>query len=97
MKELNFQFNRFAVGIRDEDVMAIAPRIKDYADWKRELLSIATLAEKESRFMNAACYYCLAEFFMDPHDPDKNKAYDKFTGLMNDIFHMKILICLQFR
>ena len=66
--------------------MAIAPRIKDYADWKRETLKIAAVAEKEGRFMNAACYYRLAEFFMDPHDPDKNKAYDKFTGLTNDIF-----------
>ncbi len=86
IKELNYQFNRFAIGIRDEDVMAIAPRIKNYTDWKRETLSIAILAEKENRLMNAACYYRLAEFFMDPHDPDKNKAYEKFTGLTNDFF-----------
>jgi len=44
VKELNFQFNRFAAGIRDEDVMRIAPKIKDYADWKRETLSIAKQA-----------------------------------------------------
>ena len=86
VKELNFQFNRFAAGIRDEDVLAIAPRIKNYADWKRENLSIAVLAEKERRFMNAASYYRLAEFFMDPGDAEKNRAYEKFTGLMNDIF-----------
>jgi pimeloyl-ACP methyl ester carboxylesterase len=86
VKELNFQFNRFAAGIRDEDVLAIAPRIKNYADWKRENLSIAALAEKERRFMNAASYYRLAEFFMDPRDPDKNRAYEKFTGLMNDLY-----------
>ena len=84
--ELNYQFNRFAVGIRDEDVLAIAPKIKSFADWKRETLSIAGAAEKEGRLINAACYYRLAEFFMDPHDPDKNKAYDKFTGLTNDLF-----------
>ena len=86
VKELNFQFNRFAAGIRDEDVLAMAPRIKNYADWKRENLSIAALAEKERRFINAASYYRLAEFFMDPRDPDKNKAYEKFTGLMNDLY-----------
>ena len=86
IKELNYQFNRFAIGIRDEDVMAIAPKIKNFADWKRETMSIAILAEKESRLMNAACYYRLAEFFMDPSDPDKDKAYGKFTELMNDFF-----------
>jgi pimeloyl-ACP methyl ester carboxylesterase len=86
VKELNFQFNRFAAGIRDEDILAIAPRIKNYADWKREHLAIAALAEKERRFMNAAMYYRLAEFFMEPGDPDKTMAYEKFTGLMNDLF-----------
>ncbi len=84
--ELNFQFNRFAAGIRDEDIMAIAPRIHNYADWKRETLSIAMLAEKERRLMNAAHYYRLAEFFMDPRDPDKNAAHDKYTELMRALF-----------
>ncbi len=86
VKELNFQFNRFAVGIRDEDILAIAPRIKNYADWKREHLAIAALAEKERRYMNAAMYYRLAEFFMDPGDPDKDMAYEQFTGLMKHLF-----------
>ena len=86
LQELNYQFNRFALGIRDEDITRIAPRIKDYADWKRELMAIAKQAEDEQRYMNAATYYRLAEFFMDPQDPDKNKAYDKFTGLINDLF-----------
>jgi pimeloyl-ACP methyl ester carboxylesterase len=86
LPELNFQFNRFAFGVRDEDITRIAPRIKNYVDWKRELMAIAKQACDEQRYVNATAYYRLAEFFMDPEDPDKNKAYDKFTGLINDLF-----------
>jgi pimeloyl-ACP methyl ester carboxylesterase len=86
VKELNFQFNRFAIGLRDEDILRIAPRIKDYTDWKRETLSIAKQAEDEQRFMNAASYYRLAEFFMVHGDPDKDMAYDRFTGFMRELF-----------
>jgi pimeloyl-ACP methyl ester carboxylesterase len=85
VKELNFQFNRFAAGIRDEDVFRIAPKIKDYADWKRETLSIAKQADGELRYMNAASYYRLAEFFMVHGDPDKDMAYNRFTGLVKEL------------
>ena len=90
-ENINFQLNRAIVnGGRLEDIKKIAPKIKDFVDWKRELVSIAEQALSEGRTFNAAMYYRAAEFFVLPGDPDKDLLYDKFTELFYEIYENAI-------
>ena len=86
-ENINFQLNRtIGNGGRLEDIQEIAPKIKDFTDWKRELISIAEKALSEGRVLNAAIYYRAAEFFVLPSDPDKKMLFDKFIELFNNIY-----------
>ena len=89
---MNFQLNRQITlgGGRLEDMQAVAPRIKNLEDWKREFLNLARVAEKEERFLNAASYYRGADFFMTPGDPDKEWAYDQSVALFKKIVQKDI-------
>ncbi len=81
-ENLNFQLNRLiANGARLEDIQSIAPNIKDFDEWKRELIALAEQALHENRILNAAFYYRSAEFFVSPDDPDKEDLYDRFIDL----------------
>ncbi len=84
-KYMNFQFNRWvSLGYtRLEEMKEIAPRIKDYSDWKNEMIQLAEKTKTENRLLNAAFYYRAAEFFTDPTDSDKISLYDKFIELFN--------------
>ncbi|MFX1277542.1 MAG: alpha/beta fold hydrolase [Promethearchaeota archaeon] len=85
-ENINFQLNRtISNGGRLEDIQEIAPKIKDFADWKRELVIIAEQALAEGRTLNAAMYYRAAEFFVLPSDPDKEILFDKFIELFHEI------------
>jgi pimeloyl-ACP methyl ester carboxylesterase len=79
-RNLNFQLNRALFEGRLEDLRLVAPRIHDFADWKRELLGLAEAAEREGRALNAFAYYRAAEFFMEIGDPDRARAYDKLMA-----------------
>lgn len=84
---INYQLNRLVTnGGRLEDVQKVAPKIKDFDDWKRELVAIADEAYSEGRTLNAAMYYRAAEFFVLPDDPDKEILYDKFIELIYDVY-----------
>ncbi len=82
-RNINYQLNRALFEGRLEDLRAVAPRIHDYADWKRELLAIARIAESEGRTLHAFAYYRAAEFFMDVGDPDRLPTFDKFVALFD--------------
>jgi pimeloyl-ACP methyl ester carboxylesterase len=84
---LDFQLNRLATlgGGRLEDIRAVAARIRDLADWKREFLSLAERAQAEGRASHAAAYFRAAEFFMPPEDPDKAVAYDQQAKIFREI------------
>lgn len=85
---LDFQLNRL-VGLgggRLEDVRAVAPRISDLDDWKREFLALAEAALSEDRIQHAAAYLRAAEFFMAEGDPDKASAYERQAKLFQDIY-----------
>jgi len=84
---LDFQLNRLATlgGGRLEEIRAVAPRIRDLADWKREFLALADQAVSENRSQNAAAYLRAAEFFMAPGDPDKPAAYERQAKLFRDL------------
>lgn len=84
-KELNFQFNRFASWCQDQALHSVAPKIRNFRDWKREIMALATAAENEGRHLHAAGYYRLAEFFIAPSDPDKEAVYTKFQTIIQDL------------
>ncbi len=84
---INFQLNRLITnGGSYEEIKELAPKIKDFNDWKRELVALAEKALGENRTLNAAMYYRAAEFFVAPNDLDKEILYDKFIDLFYSIY-----------
>jgi len=69
---------------RVEDFESVAPRIKTFDDWKREMIGLAEEAEFENRMINAAFYYRAAEFFTFGDDDDKIELYERFQTLFYD-------------
>jgi len=84
----NFQLNRpYSLGYaRLEDLEEAGRRIRTFAEWKSEMLRLATQALSEDRLMNAAFYYRAAEFYTFPDDPDKESLYDRFSELFYRAF-----------
>ncbi|MBC8366187.1 alpha/beta fold hydrolase [bacterium] len=85
----NFQLNRpYSLAYaRLEDQVAAGTRIRNFGDWKSEMLRQAERAKEEGRLMNAAFHYRSAEFYTFPHDPDKIPFYDAFLELFEAAFH----------
>jgi pimeloyl-ACP methyl ester carboxylesterase len=84
----NFQLNRpYSLGYaRFEDLEAAGRRISTFADWKVEMLRLATESLSDGRLINAAFYYRAAEFYTFPDDADKEPLYDKFSELFYRAF-----------
>jgi len=84
----NFQLNRwYSMGyVRFEDMVNAGRRIRSFADWKKEMIGLARVAEKEGRLMNAAFYYRAAEFYTLSGDPDKEELYVQFRHLFDITF-----------
>ncbi|MCD7884439.1 MAG: alpha/beta fold hydrolase [Lachnospiraceae bacterium] len=84
----NYQLNRVINwdGGRLEDIQKISGKIKNSADWKRELIALGNEAMEEKRFENAIAYYRMSEFFMYDGDPDKKKYYEKATALFYEYY-----------
>jgi len=86
-ENINFQLNRLILnGAKVKEVKEVAPKIKDFDDWKRELIALAEKALNDDRGLNAAWYYRAAHFFVAPDDPDKKKLYDKFINLFYSVY-----------
>ncbi|TFG06450.1 MAG: alpha/beta hydrolase, partial [Promethearchaeota archaeon] len=84
---INYQFNRLITnGGNFEEIKEVATKIKDFDDWKRELVPLGDKALAESRLLNAAMYYRAAEFFVSPNDPDKHALYEKFIDLIFKVY-----------
>jgi len=84
----NFQLNRwFSLGYaRLEDMEEAGLKIKNFKDWKLEMLKLAEKAVSENRLVNAAFYFRAAEFYTTSRDTDKELLYDKFVELFYKIF-----------
>ena len=84
----NFQLNRWhSLGYaRFEDMKEVGPKIGNFKDWKREMLTLAEKAVSEERFMNAAFYYRAAEFYVLQDNPEKQLLYDKFIEFFYKAF-----------
>lgn len=88
---LNFQLNRFLGGLGEEvlrEVRAAAPKIRDYRDWKREILGLAEGALANDRKLDAAHYFRATEFYMMPDDPDKLPAREWFVVLARSYYEV---------
>lgn len=84
----NYQLNRpYSLGYaRHDDLMAVGSRIRTFAEWKVELVQLATKALAEDRIVNAAFYFRAAEFYTFPDDPDKEPLYNRFSELFYRAF-----------
>jgi len=83
---LNFQLNRFWNWVGEakmlEEMRSVAPRIKSYADWTRELLGLADSALSQGRAIPAAYFTRMAEFFMWADDPRRRPARERFLEIV---------------
>lgn len=82
---LNFQMNRWISYLGDdslEEMKAIAPKIKNYADWKREFLALAEKSLSSGKTLAAAYYIRSAEFFTFADSPDKKDLRERFLKLV---------------
>jgi len=79
----NFQLNRWhSMGYaKFEDFVQAGRKIKTFADWKREMLTLAEKALEEQMLLRAAFYYRAAEFYLLAEMPEKQLLYDKFSTL----------------
>lgn len=85
---MNFQMHRWygAVGEPDmlEEMRLAAPRIANYADWKREFLALAERASQQGHVLRAGFYWRSAEFFMQTNDPERKRARGRFLEALSN-------------
>ncbi len=90
---INFQMNRFYNWTNDESVLAemrtIAPRIRDYTDYKREFFTLAEKALIHDQKLKAAYYLRAAEFFIFPDEPEKLPTRERFLRLIREHYGIK--------
>ncbi len=84
LTNMNFQINRVLShgpeACREEELREVAARVAkfDFQAWYREWNELGRRAEGQGRFMHAAHYYRLAEFFLPDSVPEKDNAYHDF-------------------
>jgi pimeloyl-ACP methyl ester carboxylesterase len=87
---LNFQMNRWLNWLGEghdsalAEMRAVAPRIRDYADFVREFTALARRAGADGQPLKAAYYTRAAEFFMSPDDPARPPLRHRFLRLVRD-------------
>jgi pimeloyl-ACP methyl ester carboxylesterase len=88
----NYQLNRLALwnGGDWAEVADAAARIRNAADWEREIIALGEKAMAGGRLHSAAGYFRMAEFFMFDGNPEKpivyNKAKELFESLNMAVF-----------
>lgn len=82
----NFELNRWRSALPDDELTALATRIRTLEDWRRVMLEAADGAEQRGNPLHAAFYVRAAEFFMHPGDAEKDAAYDRFVALFDRSF-----------
>ena len=79
---LNFQLNRFWNWVGEsrmlEELRRVAPSLRDYAEWTRELLALGERALGQSRMLAGAYLIRAGEFFMSADDPRRRGARRTF-------------------
>ncbi len=79
---LNFQLNRFWNWVGEsqmlEELRQVAPSLRDYPKWTRELLALGERALGEGRMLAGAYLIRAGEFFMPADDPRRPEARRTF-------------------
>jgi pimeloyl-ACP methyl ester carboxylesterase len=81
---LNFQINRVLsngpMGCREDELWEIAPHLFEFNGdvWYEQWHRLALRAEFQGRFMHAAYYHRMSEFFLSDQRPEKNISYEDF-------------------
>lgn len=84
LPNINFQINRVLSngpeGCREEELWEIAPHLIRFNGdvWYQQWHKIAQRAESQNRFMHAAYYHRMSEFFLPDEHPEKNTSYGAF-------------------
>ncbi|CAB1249819.1 Alpha/beta hydrolase [Ruminococcaceae bacterium BL-6] len=77
--QFNFQANRVLtygkLACREQEIEEEIPKIRTFDDWDTVWLSLAKKAESENRYLHAAYYGRMAEFFLTPNHPQKDILY----------------------
>ncbi len=91
-KVINFEINRFCDPANDPtmipEIHAVASSIANYADLKREFLTLAERAHRAGSKVKAAYYFRIAEFFIFAGDPDKSIIRNRFLDLIRQAFQI---------
>jgi pimeloyl-ACP methyl ester carboxylesterase len=87
---VNFQLNRFSDGSAEmvDAMRFVAPRIKDYRDYTREISQLSHEAYEDGRLLHGALFLRSAEFYMFPDDPAKQPARLRFMHTMREVFQV---------
>ena len=87
---VNFQLNRFSDGSIEmvEAMRSVAPRIKDYRDYTREISRLSCEAYEDGRPLHGALFLRSAEFYLFPDDPAKEPARLRFSQTMREVFQI---------
>ena len=90
---MNFQMNRWYSWVGEpamlDEMRQVAPRIANYADWKREFLALAASATSQGQVLRAGFYFRAAEFFMRSDDPDRRNAREQFLHAMQSVYGLE--------
>lgn len=81
IKQLNFMANRvLAYGnsaCNRQEVLEQVTGVRNFKDWHTVWMKLGNQAEKEKRYLHAANYFRMAEFFMKKADQGKQEIYQK--------------------
>lgn len=79
--QFNFQANRVltygSLACDSKEIEANVPSIRTFEDWCIVWSDMAQSAEERKRYLHAAYYYRMVEFFLKPDDPRKEIVYNK--------------------
>lgn len=81
IQQFNFQANRVLtygdLACNTQEIRESVSGIRTFDDWHRVWLSLAEKAEREGRYLHAAYYYRMVEFFLKSNNTEKESIYEK--------------------
>ncbi|HBH3651601.1 TPA: alpha/beta hydrolase [Clostridioides difficile] len=81
IQQFNFQINRVLtygeLACNRQEVIKAMAHIQTFSEWNKAWLTLAEKAEREKRWLHAAYYYCMVEFFLKADDEQKSLIYKK--------------------
>lgn len=84
IQQFNFQINRVLTygeaACNRQEVVENVASVRTFSEWNQAWLTIAEKAEKGNRWLHAAYYYRMVEFFLKADNPQKERMYKKCIG-----------------